>query len=51
MKEININEIKEENNKNENDFKDKGESFDRLCKIQKLIKRESALKDLCKLNK
>ena len=26
----------------------KENSFDKLCKLQKLIKKESALKDLCK---
>ena len=29
---------------------DKEKSFNRLCKLQKLIKRESALKELCKKN-
>ena len=28
----------------------KGNSFNRLCQLQKLIKRESALKELCKKN-
>ena len=29
---------------------DKENSFNRLCQLQKLIKRESALKELCKKN-
>ena len=36
---------------NENDNKlinDKEKSFNRLCELQKLIKRESSLKELCK---
>lgn len=37
----------------ENDNKlinDKEKSFNRLCKLQNLIKRESSLKELCKNN-
>ena len=33
----------EENNKN-----NKEKSFDKICKLQRLIKKESALKELCK---
>ena len=50
----NINLIKEFENRetkinvNENNKK-KEKSFDKLCKIQKLLKKESALKELCKL--
>ena len=38
-------EIKENDNKIIND---KEKSFNRLCQLQKLIKRESSLKELCK---
>jgi hypothetical protein len=37
------------NEKNVND-KNNEQTFDRLCKIQKLIKKESILKSLCKLH-
>ena len=40
------------NEVNENDIKtnnDKEKSFNRLCQLQKLIKRESSLKELCKI--
>ena len=43
------NEIKEEEKeKDKNILNDKEKSFDILCNIQKLIKKESALKELCK---
>lgn len=32
---------------NEN-INNNGETFQRICKLQKLIKKESALKELCK---
>ena len=38
----------EDNDKNN---KDNGLSFNRLCLLQKLIKKESYLKELCKKNK
>lgn len=41
--------INEDNNiKNELFNNNKEKSFDRLCRLQKLIKKESALKELCK---
>ena len=47
----NINLIKEFENRETkiNVNKKKEKSFDKLCKIQKLLKKESALKELCKL--
>ena len=48
MEAINLNDIKKKEKEKNNVFKDKDNTFDRLCKIQKLIKKESALKDLCK---
>ena len=42
-----INDIKKESNNNII-INNKENSFDKLCKLQKLIKKESALKDLCK---
>ena len=50
-----INFINEENNENNNEdniilIKNKKESsFERICKLQKLIKEESLLKELCKI--
>ena len=41
------NDIKEKTNYNII-INNKENSFDKLCKLQKLIKKESALKDLCK---
>ena len=45
--------IKETNNNNkykikENNKNNKEKSFDKICKLQRLIKKESALKELCK---
>ena len=39
----------DEINENDNELiNDTEKSFNRLCQIQKLIKRESSLKELCK---
>ena len=37
----------DEINKNNSINDKKGSSFDMLCKLQRLIKRESVLKELC----
>ena len=47
MEEKSVNEIKEEI-KRKNTSINKEKTLDKLCKIQKLIKKESALKELCK---
>ena len=45
-----INFINEEKNEDNIIIKNKKESsFERLCKLQKLIKEESMLKELCKV--
>ena len=45
-----INFINEEKNEDNIIIKNKKESsFERLCKLQKLIKEESTLKELCKV--
>ena len=41
------NNIKKESNDN-TIINNKENTFDKLCKLQKLIKKESALKELCK---
>ena len=44
--------IKNNDNNNNSEINEKinnnGETFQRICKLQKLIKKESALKELCK---
>jgi hypothetical protein len=43
--------IEENQNSNyikDNDYNDKFKTFNKLVKLQKLIKKESALKELCK---
>ncbi len=42
------NEINDNNMNNDNNNNDKELSFNRLCLLQTLIKRESNLKELCK---
>ena len=48
------NKIEENQNSNyikdikDNDYNDKFKTFNKLVKLQKLIKKESALKELCK---
>ena len=43
-----INEVEINKEKKQEINNDKEESFNKLCSLQKLIKRESALKELCK---
>ena len=44
-----INEVEANNSEKIKANNNKEGTFDRLCKIQKLIKKESAIKELCKL--
>ncbi len=47
---LNINQIKESsNNNNNNNNNNKEDAFYRLHKLQLLLKKESALKELCKI--
>ena len=48
MEDIEENNIINDAEINENNLIKKEDSFDRLCKLQKLIKKESALKEICK---
>ena len=43
-----INEVEVNNNEKKTVNNNKEGTFDRLCKLQKLIKKESAIKELCK---
>ena len=43
-----INEVENNNSENITVINNKEGTFDRLCKLQKLIKKESAIKELCK---
>ena len=46
----NLNDINEEKKEDNIIIKNKKESsFERLCKLQKLIKEESMLKEICKV--
>ena len=48
MEDIEENNIINDEQINEDNLIKKEDSFDRLCKLQKLIKKESALKEICK---
>ena len=48
MEDIEENNIINDAEINENNLIKKEDSFDRLCKLQKLIKKESALREICK---
>ena len=43
-----INEVEKNNRGKLTVINNKEGTFDRLCKLQKLIKKESAIKELCK---
>ena len=43
-----INEVENNNSENITVINNKEGTFDRLCKLQKLIKKESTIKELCK---
>ena len=43
-----INEVENNNSEKITIINNKEGAFDRLCKLQKLIKKESAIKELCK---
>ena len=43
-----INEVENNNSEKITVINNKEGTFDRLCKLQKLIKKESAIKELCK---
>jgi hypothetical protein len=46
----NFNIIDDNYNEKNVNAKNNEQTFDRLCKIQKLIKKESILKSLCKIH-
>lgn len=48
LKENNIVNGEDNNKERKHVINDKEKSFNNLCSLQKLVKRESALKELCK---